>query len=97
MPGEHRGIVASIPLVGKEGPWKILQDLPGVYVSPVFRRHLNATDNIEKTGLELARRMIRDLFVLGIDGVHLMNFGVSAGALADLIRETREMFRASAA
>jgi len=90
-------VLASIPLVGRATPWAILQALPGVRVSPVFARHLNLSSDIEKTGLELTRHLARDLWVLGVDGVHLMNFGASAGAVAEFAHEMRELFQQRAA
>lgn len=90
-------IIASVPVVGKPGAWNVLQRLPGVKVSPIFARHIETSGKMEKTGVSLARRLIGDLFAIGVDGVHLMNFGASSSAIADVIHSTRALYEKRAA
>lgn len=91
--GRRCRILASVPLVGKVRPYAILRRLPGVHIDPAFAARLEAGASgkvdMAGVGLATARDLIVRLLSLDIDGIHLMNFGVSGDAVVDLIEEIR--------
>ncbi len=90
-------ILASVPLVGKQRPYEILQHLPGVWIADDFKRSLDNSGNLALDGLHAARELISRLLQLDIDGVHLLNFGMPVDAVVDLIQEIRALPMHSAA
>ena len=84
-------ILASVPLIGKQRPYEILKRLPGVIVDPNFARALEAADDMERAGIDHARKLIRQLMQLDIDGIHVMNFGVPVDRAINLIEEIRSL------
>lgn len=87
--GRNCRILASVPLIGKRGPYHILRRLPGVVIDPEFAAALEAEDDLTRAGLAAARDLVRRLLELNIDGLHLMNFGVPLEAAVDFIQEVR--------
>jgi methylenetetrahydrofolate reductase (NADPH) len=87
--GRRCRILVSVPMIGKQRPYEILRSLPGVVVDEAFARSLATSDDLVAGGLATARELIRELLLLDIDGVHLMNFGVPVEAAIDLIQEIR--------
>ncbi len=91
--GRNCRILASVPLVGKVRPYAILKRLPGVHIDPTFAGRLEAGASgkvdMASIGLAAARDLIVRLLALDIDGVHLMNFGVTGDAVVDLVEEIR--------
>ena len=94
--GRQCRIIASVPLVGKERPYQILKSLPGIYVDQYFQASLARSNDLQKSGINTARKLIEQLVALDIDGLHLMNFGVSIEAVIELVQEVRERFAAKA-
>ncbi|MDJ0928484.1 MAG: methylenetetrahydrofolate reductase C-terminal domain-containing protein [Gammaproteobacteria bacterium] len=88
-PGRECRILASVPLVGRQRPYEILQKLPGVFVDGAFRRTLESDHDLAVAGIAAARSLIAKLLKLDIDGVHLLNFGMPIEAVIDLVEEIR--------
>ena len=90
-------ILASVPLVGKQRPYEILQHLPGVWIADDFKRSLEDSKNLAISGQHTAHDLISRLLQLDIDGIHLLNFGMPIDAVVDLIQEIRALPMHSAA
>lgn len=88
--GRRCKILASVPLIGKSRPYKILTTLPGVHVASHFQASLHDVENMAEAGIKAARSLILELLTLDIDGIHLMNFGMPLDAVIDLLDEIRE-------
>jgi len=88
--GKRCRILASVPLIGKPGPFKILRRLPGVRVAEAFHRRVANADDMVAAGGSAALDLIRELLAHDIDGLHLMNFGMPIEAVVDIVREIRE-------
>lgn len=95
--GRRCKILASVPLIGKPKPFEILRRLPGVVVEDTFAAALESADDMEAAGIHQAQKLIRQLMQLDIDGIHLMNFGVSLDRAINLIEEIRSYPLTSAA
>lgn len=89
--GRRCRILVSVPLIGKKRPYSILRNLPGVVVDEKFARSLAAGTDLVASGIAAARKLIKNLLLLDIDGFHLMNFGVPVEAVIDLVQEIRSL------
>ncbi len=89
--GRSCRILASVPLVGKQRSYEILQHLPGVRIADDFKCSLDNSGNLALDGLHAARELISRLLQLDIDGIHLLNFGAPIDAVVDLIQEIRAL------
>lgn len=95
--GRSCRILASVPLIGKQRSYEILQHLPGVQIADDFRCSLDKSGNLTLAGLRAAGELISRLLQLDIDGIHLLNFGMPIDAVVDLIQEIRALPMHSAA
>lgn len=95
--GRSCRILASVPLIGKQRSYEILQHLPGVRIADDFKCSLDNSENLALAGLSAARELISRLLQLDIDGIHLLNFGMPIDAVVDLIQEIRALPMHSAA
>lgn len=89
--GKRCKILASVPLVGKQRPYEILRQLPGIRVADRFHATLTRDENLLRGGLHAARELVTDLMSLDVDGLHLMNFGVPVEAVVEFVQEVRAM------
>lgn len=95
--GRRCKILASVPLIGKPKPYEILRRLPGVVVASGFAAALERGADMQQAGLTAAGNLIRQLLALDVDGIHLMNFGVSIDRAINLIEEIRNLPATTAA
>ena len=88
-------ILVSVPVVGKQRPYEILQRLPGVYIDSEFKTSLDSASDLAVAGLQQVKKLVVELMKLDIDGIHLMNFGVDVEVIADLASEIRSYSKAA--
>ncbi len=82
-------IVMGIPLIGTEHGFSVLERLPGVDRSLPFMARFRASTDVPARGLAAACQSVelaRSLRGLGVVGVHVMPFGLSALDTANWIR-----------
>jgi len=93
--GARCRIIASVPLVGRERPYGVLKHLAGVKVAPGFAQAVEGAPSMEEGGRQAALEVILGLLTLGVDGLHLMNFGMPLERVVEIIEKVRALHRAN--
>ncbi len=89
-------VLASIPLIGQRRSYDALKKLPGVRLSGVVEQYLECAASLAIGGEMVARRLVKDLLAMDVDGIHLMNFGMANDQISSLARDIRALSRAGA-
>lgn len=89
--GNRFKVLASIPLIGQRRSYEILKKLPGVRLSGVVEEFLERAATLAIGGEMVARRLVKELLAMDVDGIHLMNFGMTNDQVSSLARDIRAL------
>ncbi|MBN8216914.1 MAG: methylenetetrahydrofolate reductase C-terminal domain-containing protein [Spirochaetes bacterium] len=85
-------LIPSIPVITKKKPLEIMAHLKGVSLPPDLFAQLEAASDLEATGMEFARRLIRRLVeTRTAEGFHLTRFGAKNEQLIELASYARSL------
>lgn len=86
-------VLASIPLIGQRRSYEVLKTLPGVRLSGVVEQFLERAATFAIGGEMVARHLVKELLAMDVDGIHLMNFGMTTDQVSSLARDIRALSR----
>jgi len=81
-------ILAGVPVVTSRKALAVLPTIPGVHLPKEIVHRLEASTNIKREGVALAREIATAMSETGgVAGVHLMLFGADNSVLPDVVRD----------
>ena len=84
-------LLAGLPVIISQKAFEMLPGVPGVYIPDSVTQRFAGKEDIVEEGIQYAREMIEEVRAIqGVDGVHLMLFGLDHTVLPRVVEGLRE-------
>ncbi|HOZ49527.1 MAG TPA: methylenetetrahydrofolate reductase C-terminal domain-containing protein [Candidatus Hydrogenedentes bacterium] len=84
-------LLAGLPVIISEKALAMMPEVPGLIVPETVKQRFSGNPDIVKEGIQFARELIQEVRgIQGVDGVHLMLFGLDHTVLPQVVEGLRE-------